>query len=384
MNRFHALCGLIIGCFFSSILHAAGLDCGNNQCVAVVDMGSTGSRLHVYSYQLNKQNAPDAIREVLVNKVQPGIASVDIKNVNSYLNSLFSTTPAQNIPVYVYATAGMRLLSQPKQQLYYQSLKTWFSSQTAWVLQDAKTISGKQEGILGWLAANYQLGTLQSEDKPLVGVMDMGGGSVQIAFPTEHPENVDSRDMVQFKIYNRQVTLFVHSFLGLGQTEVSHHYLNAEHCFPYDYPLPDESKGQGDAQYCQQDISDLINSVHKVKEVVGPALSANPNVTWYALSGLSSLAKNKLFKFEGNQFNSQGLLQQADQQFCHQSWQVLIQQSGSNDYTFINCLNASYYYSLLVNGYGIQPTKPLNLMSEKDEVDWTLGVVLQSGVPLVS
>ncbi len=366
----------ILLCLFSSFANAAAQVCQQRHCVAVVDAGSTGSRLHIYAYDLDGKNTPIQVDQIWLKKVKPGFASIELKNIDAYLADLFSKAPDQHIPVHFYATAGMRLVSQAKQQLYYQSLHNWFSTQNQWMLQDAKTITGKQEGIFGWLALNYKLGTLQSKDKPLVSMMDMGGASVQIAIPAEHSEAIDPKDLVQLDIYDRHVTLFVHSFLGLGQTEVSHHYLNAANCFPYDYPLPNESTGQGDAQSCQQDISKLINSVHDVNKLVNPVLIANSNPSWYAVSGLATLVKNGLFNFKNNQFTSQDMLQQADSELCHQSWQTLIKLNKYNDYTFIDCLNSSYYYGLLVNGYGLQPSQLVNFMSDEDEPDWTLGAVL--------
>lgn len=368
---------LIFLCLYSSLVNAGILTCQHRHCVAIVDAGSTGSRLHVYAYDVDKKQFPLNIDEIWLNRVSPGLASVELKNLDTYLTTLFANAPQENIPVYFYATAGMRLVSSPKQQLYYQLLQNWFSTQASWILQDAKTITGKQEGIFGWLAVNYKLDTLQSSDKPMVGMMDMGGASVQIAVPAENTQGLESNDLVQLNTYGRHVTLFVHSFLGLGQTEVSHHYLNAPHCFPYDYILPNESIGQGDAQACQQDISSLINSVHHVERVVSPVLTANKKISWYAVSGLSTLVKNKLFHFNNNQFTSQEMLRQADNQFCHQSWPTLDKLPGQNDYTFINCLTASYYYGLLVNGYGIQPGEAVHFMPDEEEPDWTLGAVLQ-------
>ena len=237
----------ILLCLFSSFSNAAVQNtvCQQRHCLAVVDAGSTGSRLHIYAYDLDDKKRPVQIDQIWLNKVKPGFASIEPQNIDAYLTNLFLEAPKQNIPVYFYATAGMRLVSQPKQQLYYQTLQQWFATQAPWMLQDAKTISGKQEGLFGWLAVNYKLGTLQSSDKPLVGTMDMGGASVQIALPVEQTDTMDPNDIVRLDTYDdRHITLFVHSFLGLGQTEVSHQYLNSSNCFSYDYPLPNEQSGR--------------------------------------------------------------------------------------------------------------------------------------------
>ena len=372
---------LILLCLLSSIVGfsaSSPSECLQKHCLAVVDAGSTGSRLHIYAYDLADDHTPIHINHVWSNKVTPGLASIDPKHIDAYFTMLFANAPKQTLPVYVYATAGMRLISQPIQQQYFTAIQQWFTQHTQWMLQDAKTITGKQEGLYGWLALNYALGRLQSDDKPLVNVMDMGGASVQLAMPVENMNAINPNDLVHLSIYNRHIALFVHSFLGLGQTEVSHHYLDTPHCFPYEYTLPSESMGQGDAQACQQDVSKLINSVHDVNDYINPIVRANAKTEtmWYATSGLGSLVKNKPFEFQDNQFTSHDMLQIADNKYCHAPWSELSHQPWYNKYTAIGCLSASYYYGLLINGYGLQPTDVIHFMPDNDEPDWTLGVLI--------
>ena len=42
----------------------------------------------------------------------------------------------------------------------------------------------------------------------------------------------------------------------------------------------------------------------------------------------------------------------------------------------LECLSASYYYALLVQGYGLMPKEQIHLAPGEPENDWTLGVVL--------
>lgn len=375
----------ILICLFSSVVTAAtprALSCQQRHCLAVVDAGSTGSRLHIYAYDVDDHNTPIQIDEIWVKKIKPGLASVEAtpKAIDAYLTTLFADAPESNFPIYFYATGGMRLLSNPLQQSYYQHIKQWLDTQTQSVLLEAKTISGTQEGLFGWLAVNYKLGSLQSIDKPLVGVMDMGGASVQVSFPVEHINSVDPHDLIHVNIYQRDITLFSHSFLGLGQTEVSHQFSTEASCFSNEYPLSNELFGQGNAITCQHAISKLVNSVHQVDGLVKTVIAENPGSTWYTISGLSSLVKESHLSFKNNQFSNQDLLQQANSQFCQQSWQTL--SLTGNEYAFVNCLTASYYYGLIVNGYGIAPNQPINYMPDDSEPDWTLGVVLNSKTTL--
>ncbi len=369
---------LILLCLLSTTANADAqrTRCQQRHCIAIVDAGSTGSRVYVYAYDLDLNKTPIKVDKLWSNKIKPGIANIEPKNIDAYLTHLFAQAPEQNIPVYFYATGGMRLVSQPKQQLHYNVIQKWFSTQSQWTLLDAKTITGKQEAIFGWLALNYKLGALQSTEIPLASVMDMGGASVQIAIPVEHTEAINHQNIVQIDVYDRHIKLFVHSFLGLGQTELSHHYFNNASCFPNEYPLPNEGRGQGDALTCQHDISKLINSVHDVNHIINPVITANPVITWYTLSGLGRLVKNKPFVFDNNQFTDRNMLKQANNELCKQSWQTLSTKYADTDYTYINCLTSAYYYALIVNGYGLQPDQVVNYMSDDDEPDWTLGAVL--------
>ena len=167
-------------------LHANSIDCVQHHCLAVVDAGSTGSRLHIYAYDLDKHNTPINIKQKWLKKFSPGFATLENQtSMDAYLDSLFADAPITYLPIYFYATAGMRLLSQPKQQKLYAQLTHWFNQQSQWTLVKAKTITGNEEALFGWLSINSQLGTLIDKTKTPVGVMDMGGASVQIIFPVK-------------------------------------------------------------------------------------------------------------------------------------------------------------------------------------------------------
>lgn len=376
MIRYLISVALII--IITPFVQAAQSSCQDHQCIAVIDAGSTGSRLHVFSYDVDDTNSPIHINEIWNKKIKPGFATIEPNTytIDAYLTTLFSGAPAHKIPVYFYATAGMRLLPVSRQKKYFDEVQNWFSQQSHWQLIAAKTISGNDEALYDWLSVNYHLGTLQTDPKESVGVMDMGGASVQIVFPIQKTTELNPLSQVELNLYGHHYNLYVQSFLGLGQTEVSHQFLNSASCFANDYPLPDGATGQGNASSCEQEVSMLMTEVHKVNNQIQPILAANPVDSWYSIGGISNLADSSLFHFNNNKLTNQSLLQQADRQVCHQQWDALDSQFPDDEYVYQFCLFSAYYYALMVDGYGIVANKSINYIPPDQNLDWTTGVVL--------
>ncbi len=367
-------------CLFicSTPLLAASAPCKTNNCIAIIDAGSTGSRLHIYTYDKNSNNTLGTIKELWNKKITPGIATIDSSpaTIDSYLNNLLADAPIKELPLYFYATGGMRLLSHNKQQEYYKELKHWFNAQNEWSLNNAKTITGDEEGLYDWLAVNYRLGTFNQEKKEAIGVMDMGGASVQIVFPVRQSELLSTENTTHITINNQEYNLYIHSFLGLGQTEIARPFINTNPCFSEHYPLPNGSEGEGDAYACAQQVASLINQNNKVSTLIQPLLAANPVDSWYSIGGIAYLADNSLFHFSNAQFSNQELLQQANNQICHQQWDILSQQFPNDASLAKYCFFSAYYYALMVDGYGLHSEQVIHYIPPKDNVDWTSGVAL--------
>ncbi|WP_115705090.1 multidrug DMT transporter permease [Legionella sainthelensi] len=359
-------------------VYAEPASCTEHQCIAVVDAGSTGSRAHIFAYDLDETNTPSQIHEIWSKKIKPGLATIEANQntIDAYLTILFSGAPNQNIPVYFYATGGMRLIPQTKQKLYYKEIQSWFNQHSIWQLIEAKTITGNDEALYDWLAVNYHIGTLKSPSVEPIGVMDIGGASVQVAFPIQKNTETNKNSLVELDLYGKHINLFVHSFLGLGQNEVTHQLLDTNACFAEGYPLPGGNLGQGDALVCQQEASSLINRVHKVQSEVQPTLTANHVNMWYAIGGLANLVESDPFQFQNNQITNQDLLQQANALICHQQWDGLSTQFPDNEYIESFCLLPAFYHALMVDGYGISANQSVNYIPSTINLDWTLGVVL--------
>lgn len=370
---------LLIGLLSSSLGFSSSIVCPENRCIAVVNAGNSGTRLHIYQYELNDSNFPFHIKNVYSKVIEPGLASISLnqKSIGQYVSSLFSDVSDQNIPVYFYATSGMRVLSFSRQQAYYNLVSKWFATQPQWRLVVARTLKSNEEALFGWLAVNYELGALTSSTAPLVSVIDSGSGSVQISIPLQNTQSLPTSDYTNISIYNRHVSLFTHGFLGLGQDEIRNQYLDNENCFSKNYPLANGALGVGDFQLCEKRMKPLINEIHQVNDIVQSVIQQNPEQTWYVIGGISTMLQQRPFWFEHNEFTSEELTVKANQQVCKQDWGILSTIYSKNKYIFVNCLNASYFNSLIVDGFGINPTQPIHYISNKGITnDWTLGVIL--------
>ncbi|MDF1828066.1 MAG: multidrug DMT transporter permease [Legionellaceae bacterium] len=375
---------LLLLCLLSSSFGFCGsVICPEHQCMAVVDAGNSGSRLNIYSYKEDASHTPYEIKNIFTKRIEPGFASIELSQraINAYLSELFSGVTDDNIPVYFYATAGMRMLNFSRQQAYYAKLKYWFSRQAQWQLVDAKTLKSREEALYGWLAVNYELGALSSPSAPLVSVVDTGSASVQIAFPltdvqTSNP-NLNPNDYINIKAFGRHISLFTHGFLGLGQDEIRSQYLDQNVCFPRHYPLPNGSSAAGNFQSCQKLMMPLINGVHQVDKYVKSVIQSNPEQTWYIIGGLSAMLQEKPFTFENHQFTQQEFSEKANRQVCQQDWSILGTLYPENRHLFASCLNSSYLYALFIEGFGIHRHEPIHFIPKKMSTNnWTLGAVL--------
>ncbi len=88
--------------------------CEQQQCIAVVDAGSTGSRVHIYSYTLDENHEPTLIKERWSKKIKPGFATLapTPKAVGNYLSLLFKDAPAQHMP-FIFTRQGACGYSHP-------------------------------------------------------------------------------------------------------------------------------------------------------------------------------------------------------------------------------------------------------------------------------
>ncbi|XP_006827247.2 probable apyrase 6 isoform X1 [Amborella trichopoda] len=193
----------------------------------VIDGGSTGTRIHVFEFS-SKGGVPFFNFEgqgLSSMKINPGLSAFekDPEGAGDSLMDLleFAKTRVPNdqwgdTEIRLMATAGLRILSPNSQQLILESCRnvlrmSGFRFQDEW----ASVITGSDEGLYAWVAANYALDTLGGDPLETSGIIELGGASAQVTFvPREPPPHEFSRT-----IRYRGVTynLYSHSLLHFGQ-----------------------------------------------------------------------------------------------------------------------------------------------------------------------
>jgi hypothetical protein len=191
---------------------------------AVVDAGSTGSR--IYLYKATPGDGFGTIQSLLSYSSSsiPGLSSFSgnpadagPKGIQPLLDNL-SQYLAQNqlqknqVRVSVLGTAGMRNVDSGTAGAIYNSVKQSIGG-SDYTAADVGTISGQNEGLYSWADVNYLKHTFQNHT-PSYGLVEVGGSSAQVAYVTSARDNPN---VVMKTINGVTYPIFSISYLGLGQ-----------------------------------------------------------------------------------------------------------------------------------------------------------------------
>ncbi|KAK7207553.1 nucleoside phosphatase family-domain-containing protein [Myxozyma melibiosi] len=224
----------------------------------VIDAGSSGSRVQIYSWSTKFDSSSATLPKVGKGgddwylKVSPGISSyadhqkdLEGKHLDPLLERALAIVPKEKqpeTPIFLLATAGMRLLPDEQQKQLLAKTCFHIKKTTNFLLPDCdshiRVIDGETEGLYGWLALNYMLGAIDSPEKTnhgkghhTFGFLDMGGASAQIAFApnnTEAKKHMDDLYGVRLRTQAGeplQFNVFVSTWLGYGANEAHRRYI---------------------------------------------------------------------------------------------------------------------------------------------------------------
>ena len=130
-----------------------------------------------------------------------------------------------SVPLFIFATAGMRVLSESNQKAIYDAIYDGYrhSNLRFYLSRDnLQTIDGELEAVYGWLTVNVLKSritpSLKYTTEPTIGSLDLGGESTQIAYQYRSQREGESVDIQQ--------DLFSKSFLSFGAKEAQFRFEN--------------------------------------------------------------------------------------------------------------------------------------------------------------
>ncbi|KAF2747841.1 hypothetical protein M011DRAFT_494192 [Sporormia fimetaria CBS 119925] len=185
---------------------------------------------------------------------RPGIStfgdsphSVGPDHLHELLSHALKHVPPEDVPhtpLFLLATAGMRILDEPKQKAVLAEVCDFARKNTKFQLPDCglhvQVIPGETEGLYGWIAANYLLGGFDKpadhahgKDHYTYGFLDMGGASSQIAFApnaTEAAKHAEDLTLLRLRTVGGtplEYKVFVTTWLGFGVNQARERYVKA-------------------------------------------------------------------------------------------------------------------------------------------------------------
>uniref|UniRef100_A0A8C6SVS2 nucleoside-triphosphate phosphatase n=1 Tax=Neogobius melanostomus TaxID=47308 RepID=A0A8C6SVS2_9GOBI len=436
----------------------------------VVDCGSSGSRVFVYYWPphngnphtlLDIQQMRDKERKPVVLKIKPGISTLakTPTAASDYLQPLLSFAAAhvpkskhKETPLYILCTAGMRLLPESEQAAILEDVVSDVPLEFDFLFSEshAEVISGKQEGVYAWIGINFVLGRFDHADEedatvevtpssqshhPIsrrrtVGIMDMGGASLQIAyevpgvisFSSPQQEEAGKSVLAEFNLgcdveHTQHVyRVYVTTFLGFGGNMARQRYedqlfnstmsvrsqsalgLSAEQplldpCLPAglsDSVLRGNRtlhlRGQGEWSRCQEAVRPFLG-LHNGTMSPGGVYQAPINFSNSEFYGFSEFyyCMEDVLRIRGT-YDSRKYSRAASD-YCATQWSILkqrldnklfSQQADINRLKY-QCFKSAWMFEVLHSGFRF-PVDYSNLKTTQlvydREVQWTLGAIL--------
>jgi apyrase len=391
---------------------------GKKKRYAVVfDAGSSGSRVHVFCFDSKTQLVKVGDDLELFKQKKPGLSNyasdpkAGAESLQSLLDEALGVVPPDQqstTPVRLGATAGLRLLPGDQSKELLQEVdrlleRSPFKFESEWV----NIIDGTQEGSYQWVTVNYLLGNLGKSFDHTVGIVDLGGGSVQMAYALSEEDagkapagDKNEESYVQkIKLLGVTYNLYVHSYLNYGLYAARAEVLKLVEdgsscpCLPKGFQGPYK---YGDNTYTTL-ASDEGGDYDKCKSLVVKALNTDRACTHMKCtfggiwSGGGGDGFKKLFvaSFFFDRAVDAGIIK--DESALTAKVKPLDFEEAARKVCAIDleeeqkflCLDLVYQYSLLVTGFQLDSEQELTLVKKVEykgsavEAAWPLGSAIE-------
>ncbi|XLU61708.1 hypothetical protein S245_020917 [Arachis hypogaea] len=395
----------------------------------IFDAGSSGSRVHVFHFDQNLNLLHIGNEIEFYKKIEPGLSAY-ADNPEEAAESLIPLLDeAQDIippqlqpktPLRLGATAGLRLLEGDTAERILQAVRDMFRTRSNLNVQsDAVTvIDGTQEGSYMWVALNYLLGNLGNKYSRTVGVVDLGGASVQMAYAVSKdtaqnaPLPPDGQDpyIKNVILKGTEYNLYVHSYLRYGSDAARAEILNITHnsanpCVLADFDGTYAYSGNEYRAYAPSSGSSFEKCRHIVRKVLKLEAPCpyNKECTFGGIwSGGGGNGQKNLYVatsffyiasqtgiVDPNKPNSKVIPEDykvAAKRACNTKYE-----DAASIYPLITidrlpyvCMDLTYQYTLLVEGFGIDPWQEITVTQQIEYEDasvdasWPLGSAIEA------
>uniref|UniRef100_A0A6Q2WSX3 Ectonucleoside triphosphate diphosphohydrolase 2b n=1 Tax=Esox lucius TaxID=8010 RepID=A0A6Q2WSX3_ESOLU len=410
-----------------------------NQYGVVLDAGSSHTAVYIYKWPSDKQNGTGIVTQHSECHVKGGGISSYARekggagrSLEPCLEQVLKDIPKSRhhlTPVYLGATAGMRLLNiaNPTQseeilEEVGNKLRTY-----PFDFRGATILSGQEEGAYGWVTVNYLLenfikygfvGRWLSPGRGTVGALDFGGASTQISFETSDTVE-DKSKVMELRLYGQDYRLYTHSFLCYGRDQVLlrllAHFIKTQGagphvshpCYPADFsvsvklnkvfdspctaeqrPVPYSPQdsltvfGTGNYQHCLGNMSQIFSfdkcsfSECSFDGVFQPKVRGN-------FMAFSAFFYTHVFlqRTTGITVTTPNLLVEATQSVCNMSFkEMLVKAPDQKDRLQDYCAASVFIQVLMLRGYGFDelsfPRISFTKKAGDTSIGWALGYML--------
>ncbi|XP_076757379.1 ectonucleoside triphosphate diphosphohydrolase 5-like isoform X1 [Xylocopa sonorina] len=394
--------------------------------VVVIDAGSTGSRALAFSFHESILGGNLILDDELYTETKPGLSAYadkpkeGAKSLTVLLDKVKDVIPRsewQHTPLSMRATAGLRLLPNHKAQDILQECRRMFDESGFQIAKNSISImDGTDEGIFSWFTVNFLLERFNAYNPGnTVAALDLGGGSTQVTFsPNAEQEKKLDGHIYSVNIFSHNMSVYTHSYLGMGlmaaRKEILTHGMNLDNVNKKDTievrsecvnPIVSSEWSYGGLNYL---VKGPVNGTHKLVktqnfaggEVDKPIVNFSECLK--IIEKYVGMIKNKpeglkdheiyAFSYYFDRATEVSLVDP----FCGGVIQVsafLKQAMDACDYPntdqpFI-CLDLTFIYILLRDGFGLEPTTKLYLYKKINghELSWALGAafnIIQNGL----
>ncbi|XP_051958125.1 ectonucleoside triphosphate diphosphohydrolase 1 [Xyrauchen texanus] len=394
----------------------------------VLDAGSSHTSVFIYEWPAEKENNTGMVRQKHTCNVKgkgissysanPQKAGTSLQDCMEEAKQIIPAHRHRETPVYLGATAGMRLLKMENEVASGKVLDSVAHSlqMSPFSYQGARIISGQEEGAFGWITVNYLSENLRKATGTL-GALDLGGASTQITFvPKQEIESNDNS--IDFRLYGNDYRLYTHSFLCYGKDQVLKLSLAdklwstlavnktdpvelMDPCFHpgykvnktfqsfFDTPCLNKSNtppnknlthvGLGDWSMCQQSVREVFNtnlckySRCSFNGVFQPSVDGNFGAfsAFYFVMNYLNLTSDTLD-------NAKEKLAR----YCSTPWEKIVENHPNIKQKYLSeyCFSGTYILTLLEYGYKFTSNnwKDIRFIKKIGESDagWTLGYML--------